>query len=620
MKQLNEIVDYYLKNDSNYAIMITGGWGIGKTFYLKKTLAKQITSTPTFRNAAKNYKSIVISLFGLSTIEEIQTEIFLSIYPLLKNKAVKLGASIGKSLVKGVLKLKGLDEYGDILSETETNRNDWINFNEIVLCFDDFERLSNNLSIEELVGFINSLVENESIKVIILANEDKISKENYHALKEKVVGNSIEFIQDLNSVYDGLINDKFSSFPEYLKFLEFHKLFILDIFKRGSINLRILGFIFDYFHTIFSSYLTTLSKNDVLKQYDEEVFLKLLKFSISVACFYKLGLISFKRRENLEEFGFFELDDLLSDGRGTQKTKTEEEKSIREKFIEKYYKDDIYNFFPSIYDFITGGSIFNAQDLISELRLHFHIQENAIPPAYDIFNKLSYPAVFTLKDGEYNALTRQMLAYSDQGKYEPHDSLTIFYFASRFENPLNLNLDKLEKRIIKGLNKGSASFSYAASLDLHLNIEDSSSNKMHLENIKKVALEINDSLIQEIINEKYREIEELYKTNVEEFISKLIDKKEHYNLEPVLENFSVRNFYSFFINSSGDIKWKIISLFRQRYPEYVYSGLQPEIKFIEKLVQKIERKIQSMPRKGITSFVYNEFLKTLNQSSDRLMR
>jgi hypothetical protein len=620
MKQLNDIVDYYLKNDSNYAIMITGEWGIGKTFYFKKTLAKQITSTPTFKNAAKNYKPIIISLFGLSTIEEIQTEIFLSIYPLLKNKTVKLGASIGKSLVKGILKLKGLEEYGEILSETETNRNDWINFNEIVLCFDDFERLSNNLSIEELVGFINSLVENESIKVIILANEDKISKENYHALKEKVVGNSIEFIQDLNSAYDGLINDKFSSFPEYHKFLKFHKPFILDIFTRGSINLRILGFILDYFHTIFSSYITIRSKNDILEKYDAEVFPKLLKFSISVGCLYKLGVISFKRRENLEEFGFFDLDDLLFDGRGTKKTKTEEEKSVREKFIEKYYKDDIYNFFPSIYDFITGGSIFDAQDLISELKSHFHIQENTIPPAYDIFNKLSYPAVFTLKDVEYNALTRQMLAYSDQGKYEPQSSLTIFYFASRFENPLNLNLEKLEKRISKGLNKGSANFSYVASLDFHLNIEDLSSNKIHLENIKKVALEINESLIQEITNEKYREIEELYKTNVDEFTLKLIDKNEHYIHEPVFENFSVRNFYSFFINSSGDIKWKIVSLFRHRYPEYVYSGLQPEIKFIEELGKKIERKIQTLPSKGITSFVYKEFLKTLNQSVDRLKR
>lgn len=620
MKQLNNIVDYYLKNDSNYAIMITGEWGIGKTYYFKNTLAKQITSTSTFKNADKNYKPIIISLFGLSTIEEIQTEIFLSIYPLLKNKNVKLGASIGKSLIKGILKLKGLEEYGKILSETETNRNDWINFNEIVLCFDDFERLSDNLSIEELVGFINSLVENESIKVIILANEDKISKENYHALKEKVIGNSIEFIQDLNNTYDGLINNKFSGFPEYLNFLKFHKSFILDVFSRESINLRILGFILDYFHTIFSSYTSTLSRNDILKKYEAEVFPKLLKFSISVGCLYKLGIISFKRRENLEEFGFFGIDDLIFKESGTNNTKAEEEKTIREKFLEKYYKNDIYNFFPSIYDFITGGSIFNAQDLISELKSHFHIQENTIPPAYDIFNKLSYPTVFMLKDGEYNALTRQMLAYSDQGKYEPQSCLTIFYFASRFDNPLNLNLEKLEKRIIKGLNKGAANFSYFASLDFHLNIEDSSNNKIHLENIKKVALEINDSLIQEITNEKYRELEELYKINVEEFISKLLDKNEHYILEPIFENFSVRNFYSFFINSSGDIKWKIIGLFRHRYHEYVYSGLKPEIKFIEALVQKIERKIQVLPSKGITSFIYKDFLKTLNQSVDRLKR
>lgn len=618
MKQLDDIIDYYLKNDSNYAIMITGEWGIGKTYYFKNKLTKQITETPTFKNAKKKYKPIIVSLFGLSSIEEIQTEIFLSLFPLLKNKKVKLGASIGKSLVKGILKLKGWDEYGQILSETETNKNDWINFNEIVLCFDDFERMSDNLSIEELIGFINSLVENESIKVIILANEDKISKENYHALKEKVIGNSIEFIQDFDIAFDGLIKEKFVGFPVYSKFLINNKQYILEIFSLTSVNLRILGFILDYFHTIFSGYITSLPQSDILRKYESEVFPKLLKFTISIGCLYKLGIVSFKKRENLDEFGYFELDDLFFDGRTTKKLKTEEEKSIREKFIDKYYKDEIYNFLPSIYNFITGGSTFNPKNLISELKSQFHIQENIIPPAYEVFNKLKYPTVFALKDGEYNSLTRQMLAFSDLGKYDLENSITIFYFSSRFENPLNLNLEKLEKRIIKGLFKGVDNYSYVPSLDMHLSIEETSSNYEHLQKIRKVALEINESLIEDITNAKYREIEDLYKLDIEQFILKLADKKESYHYEPVFENFNIRKFYSFFLNANGETKWKIIGLFRLRYPEYPYSGLKAEMFFLKELAQKIEKKIESLPTKGITSFVYNEFFKTLNQSIERL--
>lgn len=620
MKQLNDIVDYYLKNDSNYAIMITGDWGIGKTHYLKKTLTKQIKETPTFKNAEKTYKPIIISLFGLSNIEEIQTEIFLSIYPLLKNKAIKLGASIGKSLVKGILKLKGLEEYGQILSETETNKNDWINFNELVLCFDDFERLSENLSIEELVGFINSLVENESIKIIILANEDKISEGNYHALKEKVIGNSIEFIQDINSVFDSLIEDKFTGYTEYTAFLKIHKQYIIDIFTLDSSNLRTLSFILTYFHTIYSSYTNSLSRTDVLKHYEAEIIPKLFKFSISIGCLYKAGKISFKKRENLEKFGFFNFDDLELDGFKTKTKKTEEEKSIRERFIEKYYKDEIYNFFPSIYEFITGGSTFNPVDLISELKSHLHIQENNVPPAYDVFSKLSYPHVFSLTDVKYNSLTRQMLTFSDQGKFDHQHSLTIFYFASRFENPLNLDLDKLEKRVIKGLKKGIDKYSYVPSLDLDLNIQDSSTIKAHLINIKKIALEINEGLIQEINNDKYSKIEDLYTINFEEFFFALVDKNQNLRYEPVFESFNVKKFYSFFINADGEVKWKIINLFKHRYTEYANSELKLEIMFLEGLILKIEKKMDSLPKKGLKSFVYNEFIKSTKQSIERLSR
>ncbi|MBD3584065.1 P-loop NTPase fold protein [Flavobacterium selenitireducens] len=618
MKQLDDIINYYLKTDSNYAVMITGDWGIGKTYYYKNVLAKQIKETITFQNARKKYKPIIVSLFGLSSIEEIQTEIFLSLFPLLKNKTIKLGASIGKSLVKGILKLKGLGEYGEIISQTETNTNDWINFNEIVLCFDDFERLSNKLSIEELIGFINSLVENESIKVIVLANEDKIPKENYHALKEKVIGNTIEFIQDISQTYDSLIQIKFSGFSEYRKFLELHKNLTLEIFGRASNNIRILSFILDYFHTIYSGYITSLPQNDILREYESEVFPRILKFTIAVGCLYKLGSISFKRRENIEEFAFFDLDDLILDGRTPKKIKTDDEKTIREKFIEKYYKDDLYKFFSSIYDFITGGATFDSNTLISELKSHFHIQENAIPIAYETYNKLGYPVVFALKDSEYIALTRQMLGFADDGNYDPQNAVTIFYFATRFGNPLNLNLEKLERRIIKGLYKGVDSYKYVASLDMHLRIDDASEHPEHLKKIRAVAIEINNSLMQEITNEKYRGIEELYKNDIDQFIGKLIDKKDNYYYEPVLESFSIRKFYSFFLNASGEIKWKINGLFKHRYPEHPYSGLKTEVHFLEGLLQRIDKKIESLPSKGLNSFVFNDFSKILKQSIERL--
>jgi Cdc6-like AAA superfamily ATPase len=42
MQNLNEIVDLYLKMDTNYALLITGDWGIGKTYYFRNVLKETI--------------------------------------------------------------------------------------------------------------------------------------------------------------------------------------------------------------------------------------------------------------------------------------------------------------------------------------------------------------------------------------------------------------------------------------------------------------------------------------------------------------------------------------------------------------------------------------------------
>ncbi|WP_281309955.1 P-loop NTPase fold protein [Flavobacterium flavigenum] len=618
MKQLNDIIDFYLTHDSNYAVMITGDWGIGKTYYFRNTLAQKIEQIPTFANAAKKYKPVIISLFGLSTIEEIQTEIFLSIYPLLKNKSVKLGASIGKALIKGVLKLHGLDEYGKIFSDVETNKNDWINFNEIVVCFDDFERLSGKLSIDELIGFINSLVETESIKVIILANEDKIVPKNYFTLKEKIVGNSIEFIQDISSAFDSLIKDKFSGFPKYLKFLEEHKKFIIETFCKQSNNLRVLIFILTYFQTIFSSYENQLSSADILRKHEKEIMPRLIKFAIFTGLLYKMGEISFKKRDKIEEVFFIKRSDQYWNNADSDGNKGKDRRDKVEKVMDKIYKNDLYVFFPSIYDFLTGGTVFNPDGLIFELKTYLHVHDNDISPAYDVLSKLNYPKVFVLNDSDYKFYTKQMLDYAKKGDYSLEECLVIFSFSVRFNNPLNLDFDSLESGIIKGLKKGAHSFSYAPSLSYNLAVDSSSPHKTHLINIRNAAVVINEKLGIALDNRKFKEVENLYKKDFEKFYSQMSDKNVPISREAVLKTFNVREFYNFFLKSNGDVKWKIINMLKERYPVYPSSVLKPEISFLEELLSKADKKARSLSAKGISLFLYNEFSDVLKEAVTRI--
>jgi len=621
MQGLDEIIDFYLKTDTNYALMITGEWGVGKTHYFKSILRKQISETPTFDNNQKKYRPILVSLFGLKSVEEIQTEIFLSLYPLLKNKAVKLGASIGKSLIKGIMQLKNLGEYYDYVSEVEVEKGDWIKFSELVICFDDLERLSEKLNIEEFIGYINTLVENENVKVLIIANENKIDKANYFALKEKVVGNSIEFIPDLSTSYDSLIESKFAGYPSYKAFLTDNKNYILEVFTKKSSNLRILAFALIYFQRVYSEITTGLPPKDILKAKENEILLTLVKFSLVVSIEYKAGKISFTKKENLDWGGRLDLTNISLENLqfgNSKKEKKEEEKTFREKFLEQYYSGDSFSYFNSVYVFLTGGSVLKLDELLQELKKHYHIEENKILPQYEVFNSLGYHAVFSLSDKEYNKLTGKMLSYSDTGSYDILNYITIFYFASRFGNPLKYNLDKLERRVITGMKAGKANYKYIDQLDFYLNVDGNAEHRDRLLRIRKVALELNRQINTNNQATDSARLEEMCHKNFEQFYTEVLSNDKPYFYTPIFQSFSAHKFYLLFLNSDNKMRWEIVRFWSSRYRDYPASQLKPEIEFLEKFKQKTEKKISSLPKHGVTNFVFSELVIILQKSITKL--
>lgn len=54
MQQLEEIVNFYLTSDTNYALMITGDWGVGKTYYFKISLNKKMLKPQLLTTIQKN--------------------------------------------------------------------------------------------------------------------------------------------------------------------------------------------------------------------------------------------------------------------------------------------------------------------------------------------------------------------------------------------------------------------------------------------------------------------------------------------------------------------------------------------------------------------------------------
>ena len=70
---LENVIDDYINNKQiNYAILIKGEWGSGKTFFVKKNVIRR------YNNA------LYISLYGISSIDKFSEKIYLEI---MKSKA-----------------------------------------------------------------------------------------------------------------------------------------------------------------------------------------------------------------------------------------------------------------------------------------------------------------------------------------------------------------------------------------------------------------------------------------------------------------------------------------------------------------------------------------------------
>ena len=164
-------INKYMDNPLKYAILLEGTWGSGKTYFVKN----QLTHIDT----------IYISLNGISNLNNVTFQIAYQIIgeKLLgnnKTKGKRIAGTVGSLLVSHLESKTNIDfsELVNLLGN--------IKFDNKLIIFDDLERC--NMPIEEILGFINTLVEHNKIKVLIVANEKEIKENEYYIkIKEKLI-------------------------------------------------------------------------------------------------------------------------------------------------------------------------------------------------------------------------------------------------------------------------------------------------------------------------------------------------------------------------------------------------------------------------------------------------
>ena len=277
-EQLEEAIDLYLKrNFTQYAILIDGDWGVGKTYLLNNQILPNIEGIGYFH----------ISLFGLSTISDIENEIYKSFSIASKTEH---GCFSGKEyvspdLLKGA-KLGGVSFAVQFLLTRCQDLHDG-SF-KLVLYFDDIERWVGDLNV--CLSYVNKLVEHKNIKCILSGNLNALDEKGIQHLskaREKTIRHIYKFENSTISrvrISLGLINYQNESSREFIHSMVENNLTVLTRFlnKINAKNIRTLSEavqLYEYiycnnlkqFHLSkrlsFTYFLTLLSTLTLLKKY-----------------------------------------------------------------------------------------------------------------------------------------------------------------------------------------------------------------------------------------------------------------------------------------------------------------------------------------------------------------
>lgn len=258
-----EYLKYYigLPEAPNYAVLIDGEWGSGKTYLVNKFIENE-----------KDHKFIRVSLYGVTSISDIEYSFFIALNPVLGSKPARVASKLLKGILKTAIKVD-LDNNGREGMTIDYKLPDLPKFltdlDKKVIVIDDLER--STLPINIVLGYLNDLIESSGQKVIIIANEKeiepliekeketsdkngreekKITKSNYSVIKEKLIGKSFTVKSEFENAFE---NFTFGISDDPKKMLRNNQLYISKIFVESTYNnLRILKqtiIDFDRFYT-----------------------------------------------------------------------------------------------------------------------------------------------------------------------------------------------------------------------------------------------------------------------------------------------------------------------------------------------------------------------------------
>jgi len=345
--------DYLISDNTDYALLLNGHWGTGKTYFVRNK----------FQNYLKIYKkeSIYVSLNGLEDALKIINRVF---YKKIMNhrfnmerfrtfsekKRGEQQKGIIASLVDLILEMNVPVLKFFRVSSRHIFSKKVFNFENTIIIFDDLERISPTLSINEVLGQIFDNFIDKGIKTVVIGDVTRLQdQEQFNKIKEKIFRQSITFAPDFDKLFWNFISNRYINL-EISNFLKNYYTIIRDFFKNNEDNLRTIAFCIDQFKKIY--YMREKFKN--VKEYLRDIF-----FSLSILGLeYKSNRLTDQNIEKIKQ---------LSSENPIAVNKQQKDPYMMV-FRQRYLNTDKYKFYyvESLKDFIIKG-LFDPKEFSKDL-------------------------------------------------------------------------------------------------------------------------------------------------------------------------------------------------------------------------------------------------------------
>lgn len=604
-----EGISNYFEMKTTGALMITGHWGCGKTYFIKNEVIP-------YTQKVLGKKLIMVSLFGINDLSEIPERVLYAYLDAYGKD--KTGFNLGRVadvIAKMADSIPKLKEYVDI--DKLLGRGQGIYKlipNDVIICLDDLERVVDSIDINNVLGVINELVENLEYKVIVIANEGFI-KNNELIFKEKVVEKTLVFIPDIIKIYQGIVlsykDERFTSYMLEIavKLIDSKNALYIksESYRKHVSNIRILKFAIEHFYCIFSYYdkHTDITSENIVSKLNNY-----WAFILAISIEYKLNNISYEDDKTLSKyvhnalakFDFDESEEVISFEDEIENTISKEEQEQKENidsnfqkiFYKRYFitQDELPIFHPQLYAFITGAITPDFEKLDSEMDNTLTQFVRSTSPAHELLSSFMN-GIWGFSNEEAEARLNDLFVFVTEGQFDDYVS---YLNASLYLLNYNELFSKTTEEIITGIQNGIKIYSDKIEITYFVK-SNLRMVESHISPSVKIIYDYIDTLISQKEEQQDKKEQELVERNFIENIKSVVEDcmcipygtTPKYVNYPILKYIRKKTIIDKINNAEPiDIYW-LFTLLQERYEKGLPEIAKEEIPFLLSLKDAIDQ-------------------------------